>query len=83
MMMKQITNYRILKLLTTLNLNSIGIYEHYHGVINDNQLPHFKATGFQKPTDPIKMSLLLFIITEINSLYALKLIAKELYPLEN
>ena len=47
------------------------------------KLPHFKATGFQKPTDPIKMSLLLFIITEINSLHALKLIAKELYPLEN
>lgn len=76
-------NYRILKLLTTLNLNSIGIYEHYHGVINDNQLPHFKTAGFQKPTDPIKMSLLLFIITEINSLHALKLIAKELSPLEN
>ncbi|MBB5638782.1 hypothetical protein HDE68_004717 [Pedobacter cryoconitis] len=76
-------NYRILKLLTTLNLNSIGIYEHYHGVINDSQLPHFKIPGFQKPTDPIKMSLLLFIITEINSLHALKLIAKELYPLEN
>ncbi|QNK63611.1 hypothetical protein H7F33_03650 [Pedobacter sp. PAMC26386] len=76
-------NYRILKLLTTLNLNSIGIYEHYHGVINDHQLPHFKAAGLQKPTDPIKMSLLLFIITEINSLHALKLIAKELSPLEN
>ncbi|RAJ35653.1 hypothetical protein [Pedobacter cryoconitis] len=76
-------NYRILKLLTTLNLNSIGIYEHFHGVINDNQLPHFKIPGFQKPTDPIKMSLLLFIITEINSLHALKLIAKELYPLAN
>ncbi|MBB5620430.1 hypothetical protein HDE69_001479 [Pedobacter cryoconitis] len=76
-------NYRILKLLTTLNLNSIGIYEHFHGVINDNQLPHFKIPGFQKPTDPIKMSLLLFIITEINSLHALKLIAKELYPLTN
>jgi hypothetical protein len=73
-------NYRILKLLTTLNLNSIGIYEHYHGIINDNQLPHFSAAGFLKPTDPIKMSLLLFIITEINSLHALKLIAKELYP---
>ncbi|KIO77104.1 hypothetical protein TH53_11270 [Pedobacter lusitanus] len=76
-------NYRILKLLTTLNLNSIGIYEHYHGVINDNQLPHFRNIGLQKPTDPIKMSLLLFIITEINSLHALKLIAKELYPLES
>lgn len=73
-------NYRILKLLTTLNLNSIGIYEHYHGIINDHQLPHFKTAGFQKPADPVKMTLLLFIITEINSLHAIKLIAKELYP---
>ncbi len=76
------SNYQILKLLTTLNLNSIGIYEHYRGLVNENQLPHFKIPGFQKPTDPIKMSLLLFIITEINSLHALKLIAKELCPLE-
>ncbi|MBB6502146.1 hypothetical protein [Pedobacter cryoconitis] len=74
-------NYQILKLLTTLNLNSIGIYEHYRGVVNEKQMPHFAIPGFQKPSDPIKMSLLLFIVTEINSLHALKHTTREFYTL--
>jgi len=74
-------NYQILKLLTTLNLNSIGIYEHYRGVVNEKQMPHFAIPGFQKPSDPIKMSLLLFIVTEINSLHALKHARGEFYTL--